>query len=149
MGSLSSQLLVVTRQNVTTSQEKKAMNSTWKSSFGRSRTPMGTVPISVIYGYKYPLSPIPVKAGLSSSSYREASAWPSCLHTTDSTAINPPQVVPRRKHYQNGTTETIQKKTRGCLSYISSLRSKQETSEIDASTKPTYSSSFNASSYSY
>ena len=32
-----------------------AMDSRWKSSFGRSRTPMGTVPISVIYGYKYPL----------------------------------------------------------------------------------------------
>ena len=31
------------------------MDSRWKSSFGRSRTPMGTVPISVIYGYKYPL----------------------------------------------------------------------------------------------
>ena len=32
-----------------------AMDAKWKSSFGRSRTPMGAVPISVIYGYKYPL----------------------------------------------------------------------------------------------
>merc|ERR1712029_694421 len=140
MGSLSSQLLVVTRQNVTTSQEKKAMNSTWKSSFGRSRTPMGTVPISVIYGHKYPLSPIPApKAGPSTPpSHRSSSVWPSSL------AREPPQLVQRRK-YENGVTvtngtngldtaDTAQKKTRGCLSYISSLRNRQTTTTTATTT---------------
>merc|ERR1712045_75650 len=148
---------------------------------------MGTVPISVIYGHKYPLSPIPApKAGPPTppTTYRSSSVWPSCL---DKTFREPPQVVQRRKYYQNGVTsngvtsngitgngvtgngitgngvttadagDTVQKKTRGCLSYISSLRSRQTTTSTQqhnntttASTPVTSTaSSFNASSYSY
>merc|ERR1712227_1055351 len=118
---------------------------------------MGTVPISVIYGHKYPLSPIPApKAGPSTPpSHRSSSVWPSSL------AREPPQLVQRRK-YENGVTvtngtngldtaDTAQKKTRGCLSYISSLRNRQTTTTTATTTvtrEPT-TSSFNATSYSF
>merc|ERR1712012_1541012 len=77
------------------------------------------------------------------SSYK-SSPWPSCLDSTSLTSSsNPPQVVPTRKfrHTEtNGVANNIhstsdklttsndyitQKKTRGCLSFISSIRSRQ------------------------
>jgi len=148
------------------------MDSAWKSSFGRSRTPMGTVPISVIYGYKYPLSPVtdksPQNKKISNSSYK-AAPWPSCLNTISSTSTTqPPQVVPTRKFRQtetNGVADVsnnihtasdkltttndciTQKKTRGCLSFISSIRSRQA-EELPVSVNPT-TSSFNATTYSF
>jgi len=133
---------------------------------------MGTVPISVIYGYKYPLSPVPDKTlqnqKISNSSYK-SSPWPSCLDSTSLTSSsNPPQVVPTRKfrHTEtNGVANNIhstsdklttsndyitQKKTRGCLSFISSIRSRQ-VDDLPVSVNPTTSttSSFNASTYSF
>jgi len=152
------------------------MDSKWKSSFGRSRTPMGTVPISVIYGYKYPLSPIPNKTTSTPPySRKSTAAWPSSLtnkyeYNNNSTVTSqPPQLVQARKFGTNVTngvsnasyntasealtrtnTEntTTQMKTRGCLSYISNFRSKQTTEEAPKVTTSS-SSSFNASSYSF
>jgi len=111
---------------------------------------MGTVPISVIYGHKYPLSPIPAQKAAPSTppSMRASSVWPSGL------AREPPQLVQRRKYDSNVNgldTDTAQKKTRGCLSYISSLRNRQTTTTLSTVTREpaTTTSSFNATSYCF
>jgi len=141
---------------------------------------MGTVPISVIYCHKYPLSPVPdTKAGNRTPPSYRSSGWPSCLDQnhnykssyTSTSHQPPPPVVPSRKFKlseTNGFTRSeivndtltqtndasTQRKTRGCLSYISSLRSRQPitttTNTTSTLVEPTVgSSSFNASTYSF
>merc|ERR1719342_775400 len=103
---------------------------------------------------------------ISNSSFK-SSPWPSCLDSTSLTSSsNPPQVVPTRKfrHTEtNGVANNIhstsdklttsndynitQKKTRGCLSFISSIRSRK-VDDLPVSVNPT-TSSFNASTYSF
>ena len=69
---------------------------TSRSRFYRSKTPMGTVPISVIYGYKYPLSPAEFrKPSLITTVQPEpvTRAWPSARHVTEPSYPSPPAVV--------------------------------------------------------
>ena len=73
-----------------------------RSRFHRSRTPMGTVPISVICGFNYPLSPGETRP---KTSYTQTSpmlsikkkAWPSSLGSRQesrySSVLNPPELV--------------------------------------------------------
>lgn len=100
-------------------------------------------------------SPIPApRAGPPTPpSTRASSVWPSSL------TREPPQLVTRRK-CDNGVTasngldtatDSAQRKTRGCLSYISTLRNRQTTTTVSSVTREpgTAASSFNATTYSF
>ena len=104
----------------------------------------------IIMNYLYLPSPIPAQKAAPSTppSMRASSVWPSGL------AREPPQLVQRRKYDSNVNgldTDTAQKKTRGCLSYISSLRNRQTTTTLSTVTREpaTTTSSFNATSYCF
>ena len=69
---------------------------TSRSRFHRSRTPMGTVPISVICGYKYPLSPVEFRKPSLAATIQQGpynTAWPSACYGTESSYPTPPAIV--------------------------------------------------------